>query len=117
VADLLAGMEEARRIMAQPAAKEVVGELFDPEGRCVTRSDWEAELRENVTYAYHHVGTCRMGTGDDCVVDTQLRVRGEDALLVVDGSIMPTIPTGNTNSACMMIAEKAAVLILGRSPA
>lgn len=114
VADLLAGMEEARRIMSQPAAKEVVGELFDPEARCTTRPDWEAELRENVTYAYHHVGTCRMGTGDDCVVDPELRVRGVEALRVVDASIMPTIPTGNTNAMTMMIGEKAADLILAR---
>jgi choline dehydrogenase len=114
VADLLAGMDEARRIMAQPAAKEITGELFDPEGRCNSRAEWEAELRENVTYAYHHVGTCRMGTGDDAVVDPQLRVRGVDGLRVVDASVMPTIPTGNTNAVCMMIAEKAADLILNR---
>jgi choline dehydrogenase len=117
VADLLSGMEEARRIMSQPAAKEITGELFDPEGRCVTRADWEAELRENVTYAYHHVGTCRMGTTDDCVVDPDLRVRGAEALRVVDASIMPTIPTGNTNAVTMMIAERAADLMLGRTPA
>ncbi|HVW31677.1 MAG TPA: GMC family oxidoreductase N-terminal domain-containing protein [Acidimicrobiia bacterium] len=117
VADLLAGMEEARRIMDQPAAKEVVGGLFDPEARRVTRADWEAELRENVTYAYHHVGTCRMGTSADCVVDPQLRVRGVEGLRVVDASIMPTIPTGNTNAVSMMIGEKGADLILNRSPA
>jgi choline dehydrogenase len=117
VADLLAGMEEARRIMSQPAAKEIAGELFDPEGRCATRAEWETELRENVTYAYHHVGTCRMGTGDDCVIDPELRVRGVEALRVVDASIMPTITTGNTNAVAMMIGEKGADLILGRSPA
>ena len=115
VADLLAGMEEARRIMSQPAAKEIVGELFDPEGRCSSRADWEAELRENVTYAYHHVGTCRMGTGGDCVVDPELRVRGVEGLRVADASIMPTIPTGNTNAVAMMIGEKASDLILQRS--
>ena len=114
VADLLAGMEEARRIMDQPAAKEIVGELFDPEARCATHQDWEAQLRENVTYAYHHVGTCRMGSDDDAVVDPQLRVRGVEGLRVADASVMPTITTGNTNAVAMMIGEKAADLILGR---
>ncbi|HET9773006.1 MAG TPA: GMC family oxidoreductase N-terminal domain-containing protein [Acidimicrobiia bacterium] len=114
VAELLAGMEEARRIMDQPAAKEIAGELFDPEGRCATRQDWEAELRENVTYAYHHVGTCRMGSDDDAVVGPDLRVRGVEGLRVADASVMPTITTGNTNAVAMMIGERAADLILGR---
>jgi choline dehydrogenase len=67
-----------------------------------------------VTYAYHHVGTCRMGTTDDCVVDPELRVRGVEGLRVADASVMPTIPTGNTNAVAMMIGEKAADLIQGR---
>ncbi len=66
---------------------------------------------------YHPVGTCRMSdTGEDAVVDSELRVHGIDGLRVVDASVMPVIPGGNTNAPTIMVAEKASDIIRGREP-
>lgn len=80
----------------------------------------DGELREHVRRhtgtLYHPVGTCAMGAGEDAVVDPDLRVRGVEALRVVDASVMPVVPRGNTHAPTVMVAEKAADLILGRPP-
>src|SRR5262249_34436173 len=82
-----------------------------------TRAELRNFVRATVTTFHHQVGTCKMGApgDDDAVVDFDLRVRGVEGLRVADASIMPTVPHGNTNAAAMMIGERAADLILGRT--
>ena len=74
-----------------------------------------AELRDYIrrtAITYHHqVGTCKMGTDEDAVVDPQLRVRGVDSLRVADASVMPTVTSGNTNAASLMIGERVAAFV------
>ena len=76
-------------------------------------------IRENVAGTFHPVGTCRMGAaGDrDAVVDPTGRVRGMGGLRVVDASIMPTVPRGNTNIPTIMVAEKISAAMLDDAPA
>lgn len=71
----------------------------------------EAYIRETGDTLFHPVGTCRMGTDPQAVVDSRLRVRGVGALRVIDASVMPTITTGNTNAPAIMIGEKGADMI------
>src|SRR5262249_31620726 len=79
------------------------------------RSDEEIAgfIRRTAETLYHPVGTCKMGNDGQAVVDAQLRVHGVEGLRVVDASVMPTIVTGHTNAPAIMIAEKAADLIMG----
>ena len=90
---------------------------FEPERHLDTDAEITAFLRAHAETLYHPVGTCAMGTGPAAVVDPELRVRGTAGLRVVDASVMPTIVSGNTNAPTIMIAEKAAEMILERAPA
>ncbi len=114
MASLVAGVKLARRIAAQPAAAEIVTKEIKPGPDATDDAELEADVRRRLMLIYHPVGTCRMSdTADDAVVDSRLRVHGLEGLRVVDASIMPVIPGGNTNAPTIMIAEKAADLILG----
>jgi choline dehydrogenase len=114
-APLLRGLHLARQLCDAPAFAPYNAAEVRP-GRAA-RSDTElkAYLREATATAHHPVGSCRMGTDDQAVVDHSLRVRGVDALRVVDASIFPSIVGGNTNAPIVMVAEKAADLLAGRT--
>jgi choline dehydrogenase len=111
MASLVAGIKLAREVVEKEPLAEAAGREIYPGTGVVDDADIEAFVRRNVELLYHPVGTCKMGTGDDAVVDPQLRVRGLEGLRVVDASIMPQIPGGNTNAPTIMVAERAADLI------
>src|SRR4029079_4661275 len=78
-------------------------------------SELERHMRQNCQTIYHPTSTCAMGAEETSVVDPELRVRGVEALRVVDASVMPSVPRGNTNAPVIAIAERAADLIRGRA--
>jgi choline dehydrogenase len=115
VDSMIAGMQLAREIAAQSPLRETVLCELKPGPGASDRDALEADLRQRLMLIYHPVGTARMSdTREDAVVDSQLRVHGLQGLRVVDASIMPVIPGGNTNAPTIMIAERAADLIRGR---
>ena len=98
----------------KPLADLIVRET-SPGASVTSDADLDAFTRASAEVGHHPVGTCAMGTGPQSVVDPQLRVRGIERLRVVDASIMPSVPGGNTNAPTIMIAERAADLIRGRA--
>jgi choline dehydrogenase-like flavoprotein len=108
---LTAGMRLARKISRQPALAGYVAEEVLPGAAVETDADFEAAIRQNGLSNLHPVGTCRMGADEAAVLDPRLKVRGVGHLRVVDASIMPSVPAGNTNAPTIMIAEKAAAMI------
>jgi len=111
------GLKAIRNIYAQePLRSLVAGEIL-PGAQFSSDADLERYVRDNGAITQHAVGTCAMGAAGDAwaVVDSALKVRGVDALRVIDASVMPDVPGGNTNAPTIMIAEKGADLIRGRS--
>jgi choline dehydrogenase len=120
---LVAGLQLARQFAAaKPLARICESELA-PGPDVATEAELRTFIRQDLATLYHPVGTCAMG-GDSrlaaskltSVVDPELRVRGVTGLRVVDASVMPTVPRGNTNAPTIAIAERAADLIAGRAP-
>jgi choline dehydrogenase len=111
-----AGLRWTREIFAQPALDEYRGKEVSPGPDVQTDEQIDQWLAETAETAYHPAGSCRMGTDAMAVVDPECRVHGVRNLRVVDSSIMPTVTNGNLNAPTIMIGEKAADHILGRTP-
>ena len=113
MARMVQGMRVAMEISSQPAlAPYTTRPYYTPASD--SEEDLRAHIRAQTFTLYHPVGTCRMGSDVEAVVDTQLRVNGVEGLRVVDASVMPTVPRGNTNAPTIAIAERAADLIRER---
>ena len=111
---LIRGIRIAREIMATPEMSRYEGQEVLP-GVDVQRDDEIRDYIRSICSPVHHPGgTCKMGTDPMAVVDPELKVRGIEGLRVVDASVFPRVVSGNTNAPAVMVAEKAADLVLGR---
>jgi len=109
---VVAGLKLLRRIMTRPAMTRYVAEERKPGPQVTSDADLLDFARSAGSTVFHPTSTCRMGQDERAVVDERLRVRGIGGLRVADASIMPTVVSGNTNAAAVMIGEKGADMIL-----
>jgi choline dehydrogenase len=109
---MVAGLKLMRRVMSQPAMMRYVDEELAFGQKTWSDDDYLEYVRQRGTTVFHPTSTCRMGSDVTAVVDERLRVHGFTGLRVADASIMPTVVSGNTNAACVMIGEKASDMIL-----
>ncbi|MBB1489501.1 choline dehydrogenase [Oceanospirillum sediminis] len=118
IEDWRACIRLTREILNQKSLDGYRGNEIQPGYDVETDEQIDAWVREHVESAYHPSCTCKMGADDDpmAVLDSECRVRGVDNLRVVDSSIFPTITNGNLNAPTIMVAEKAADMILGQAP-
>jgi len=107
----VAGLQIARTIAAHPSLARYVAYENKPGKDVNTYDEWLSFARGNGQTTYHVIGTCKMGRDPMAVVDERLRVYGIAGLRVIDASIMPTVPSGNTNAPTIMVAEKGADMI------
>ncbi|MFT5113104.1 MAG: choline dehydrogenase [Parasphingorhabdus sp.] len=112
--DLVRGVRKTRELVSQPAFDDFRGEEMTPGSIAKTDAEIRTAIRKNSDTDYHPCGSCRMGYGEDAVVDGEMRVHGIDALRVIDASVMPQIISANLNAPTQMIASRAADFILGR---
>ena len=109
---LVDGVKVARKIFNTSAFQKVIGLEHESSRDAQTDDQIKDFVRKNAETIYHPVGTCKMGHDDMAVVDARLRVRGIENLRVIDASVMPTLVGGNTNAPTIMIAEKAADMLI-----
>ena len=110
---LIDGIRRGRDILAAPAFRSFLGDERIPGAAQQSDAALTELIRASAETEYHPVGTCRMGSDPMAVVDARLRVHGLDRLRVIDASIMPALVSGNTNAPTIMIAEKAAAMMIG----
>ena len=108
---LVAGIELVFDIASQPAFRDLIKRWVAPPKR-LSREDTVAFLRRSCSSYFHPVGTCAMGSGKEAVVDAELRVHGIEGLHIADASVMPTIPSANTQAPAVMIGEFASRLLV-----
>jgi choline dehydrogenase len=114
---LVSGVEKAREIASHAPLASVLDSEWSPGAAVQGRDALRATVKDTLESLYHPVSSCRMGTDEQAVLDSQLRVRGIDGLRVADASAMPTLVRGNTNAPTILIGERAADFILGRAAA
>jgi choline dehydrogenase-like flavoprotein len=111
---MVRGVKKVREILAQKALDPWRGKELFPTSPPQNDEDIRAFLRQKCDNIYHPVGTCKMGIDDMAVVaPDSMKVHGLEGLRVIDASVMPTLIGGNTNAPTVMIADKAADMILG----
>ena len=113
---LFKGVRIARQLLESDHFAPYRGEEILPGSQVRDQAGIEDFIRKNSSTVFHPVGTCRMGDGPECVVGSDLRVKGFHGLRVADASVMPTLIGGNTNAPAIMIGEKASDMILGIGP-
>ncbi|MCC6473455.1 MAG: GMC family oxidoreductase N-terminal domain-containing protein [Burkholderiales bacterium] len=111
---MIRGVRACRALFGRSPLREMIERELTPGPEVTADAALEAVIRNSSNHRSHPVGTCRMGTDEDAVVDPQLRLRGIEGLRVVDASVMPEVTGGNTNVPSIMIGEKAADLIRGQ---
>lgn len=111
VATLVRGVRLTREFLRQPALADLVSEEVLPGTGVTSAEAVEDFVRQYAKTTYHPVGTCRMGTDKEAVVDPELKLRGAENIWIADASVMPSIVSGNTNAPTIMIGERAAEFI------
>ena len=114
IVPLVKGFKMSRRILAAPTFESLHGTEIAPGPEVQKDEDIQAYIRDTAVTVFHPVGSCRMGPGENDVVDHELKVHGIAGLRVADASIFPRITRGNTNAPAIMVGEKAADLVLGK---
>ena len=112
---MVAGIQRVLETVRSGPLARYVDSPFMPVSDNPSEEEIVEHVRQHTQTLYHPVGTCAMGSGEQAVVDPELRVRGIDGLRVADASVMPAVPRGNTNAPAIMVGEKAADLIRERN--